>query len=40
VESYGYPQLTETVKRKILCENLLRLLGLDVRARRKFAEAA
>jgi uncharacterized protein len=30
VEGYGYPQLTEQAKRKILGENLLRLHGLDV----------
>jgi uncharacterized protein len=29
VEGYGYPQLTEQAKRKILGENLLRLHGLD-----------
>jgi hypothetical protein len=27
---YGYPQLTDQAKRKILGENLLRLHGLDV----------
>lgn len=27
---YGYPQLTDRAKRKILGENLLRLPGLDV----------
>ena len=27
---YGYPQLTEQAKRKILGENLLRLHGMDV----------
>lgn len=30
VDGYGYPQLTEQAKRKILGENLLRLHGLDV----------
>lgn len=30
VEGYGYPQLTDQAKRKILGENLLRLHGLDV----------
>jgi predicted TIM-barrel fold metal-dependent hydrolase len=30
VDGYGYPQLTEVAKRKILGENLLRLHGLDV----------
>jgi uncharacterized protein len=30
VEGYGYPQLTEQAKRKILGENLLRLHGMDV----------
>jgi hypothetical protein len=30
VEGYGYPQLTETAKRKILGENLLRLSGMNV----------
>lgn len=30
VDGYGYPQLTEGAKRKILGENLLRLHGLDV----------
>jgi hypothetical protein len=29
-DGYGYPQLTDTAKRKILGENLLRLHGLDV----------
>ena len=29
-ESYGYPQLTDQAKRKILGENLLRLHGMDV----------
>jgi hypothetical protein len=29
-DGYGYPQLTEQAKRKILGENLLRLHGLDV----------
>ena len=29
---YGYPQLTEQAKRKILGENLLRLHGMDVEA--------
>jgi hypothetical protein len=27
---YGYPQLTDQAKRKILGENLLRLHGLDL----------
>lgn len=40
VEGYGYPQLTETAKRKILGENLLRLHGMDVEdTRRKLAAA-
>ncbi|MDP8978200.1 MAG: amidohydrolase family protein [Actinomycetota bacterium] len=30
VDGYGYPQLTEQAKRKILGENLLRLHGMDV----------
>jgi predicted TIM-barrel fold metal-dependent hydrolase len=30
VEGYGYPQLTEQAKRKILGENLLRLHGMNV----------
>jgi uncharacterized protein len=30
VEGYGYPQLTEQAKRKILGENLLRLHGMEV----------
>jgi uncharacterized protein len=30
VEGYGYPQLTDTARRKILGENLLRLHGMDV----------
>jgi predicted TIM-barrel fold metal-dependent hydrolase len=33
-EGYGYPQLTEQAKRKILGENLLRLHGMDVEATR------
>lgn len=32
MEGYGYPQLTEQAKRKILGENLLRLHGMDVKA--------
>ena len=35
-DGYGYPQLTDQAKRKILGENLLRLHGMDaseVRAR-------
>jgi predicted TIM-barrel fold metal-dependent hydrolase len=40
VEGYGYPQLTEGAKRKILGENLLRLQGMDVEeTRRKLANA-
>ena len=40
VEGYGYPQLTEQAKRKILGENLLRLQGMDVEeTRRKLASA-
>jgi hypothetical protein len=36
-EGYGYPQLTDQAKRKILGENLLRLHGLDVeQARARF----
>jgi predicted TIM-barrel fold metal-dependent hydrolase len=31
-EGYGYPQLTDEAKRKILGENLLRLHGMDVEA--------
>jgi uncharacterized protein len=30
VDGYGYPQLTEQAKRKILGENLIRLHGMDV----------
>jgi uncharacterized protein len=33
-EGYGYPQLTDQAKRKILGENLLRLHGMDVDAAR------
>jgi uncharacterized protein len=41
VEGYGYPQLTETAKRKILGENLLRLSGMDVdETRTRLAGAA
>lgn len=41
VEGYGYPQLTETAKRKILGENLLQLHGMDVeQTRRRLAGAA
>ena len=41
VEGYGSPQLTETAKRKILGENLLRLSGMDVEeTRTKLAGAA
>jgi predicted TIM-barrel fold metal-dependent hydrolase len=40
VEGYGYPQLTEGAKRKILGENLLRLQGMDLEeTRRKLAIA-
>jgi predicted TIM-barrel fold metal-dependent hydrolase len=40
VEGYGYPQLTEQAKRKILGENLLRLSGMDVEeTRQKLAKA-
>ncbi|HSL00906.1 MAG TPA: amidohydrolase family protein [Rubrobacteraceae bacterium] len=35
VEGYGYPQLTEQAKRKILGENLLRLSGMDVEETRR-----
>ena len=34
VDGYGYPQLTDQAKRKILGENLLRLHGMDVDATR------
>jgi hypothetical protein len=41
VEGYGYPQLTEGAKRKILGENLLRLQGIDAEeTRRKLAGTA
>ena len=30
VDGYGYPQLTEQAKRKLLGENLARLHGMDV----------
>ena len=40
VEGYGYPQLTEQAKRKILGENLLRLHGMDVEATRARLRAA
>ena len=33
--SYGYPQLTEQAKRKILGKNLLRLQGMDVEETRQ-----
>jgi uncharacterized protein len=40
VEGYGYPQLTEQAKRKILGENLLRLSGMEVEeTRQKLAKA-
>ena len=40
MEGYGYPQLTEQAKRKILGENLLRLSGMDLEERRqKLAKA-
>ena len=38
-DGYGYPQLTEQAKRKILGENLLRLHGMDVDEARKAAGA-
>jgi predicted TIM-barrel fold metal-dependent hydrolase len=41
IEGYGYPQLTEQAKRKILGENLLRLSGMDVEeTRQKLANAS
>jgi hypothetical protein len=41
VEGYGYPQLAEQAKRKILGENLLRLSGMDVdEIRNRLARAA
>jgi predicted TIM-barrel fold metal-dependent hydrolase len=40
VEGYGYPQLTEQAKRKILGENLLRLHGLDVEETRAMLRGA
>ena len=40
VEGYGYPQLTEQAKRKILGENLLRLSGMDVDETRQRLKAA
>ena len=41
VEGYGYPQLTEQAKRKILGENLLRLSGMDVEeTRQRLANAS
>ena len=38
-DGYGYPQLTDQAKRKILGENLLRLHGMDVEATRAGAAA-
>ncbi|HEX6988916.1 MAG TPA: amidohydrolase family protein [Bacillota bacterium] len=35
VEGYGYPPLDETAKRKILGENLARLHGIDVEAKKR-----
>jgi len=35
VDGYGYPQLTDQAKRKILGDNLLRLHGMDVDATRE-----
>ena len=41
VDGYGYLPLTETAKRKIPGENLLRLSGMDLEeTRRKLIEAA
>lgn len=40
VEGYGYPQLTEQAKRKILGENLLPLQGMDVEETRRKLSAA
>ncbi len=34
VEDRGYPQLTEQAKRKILGENLARLHGVDIEAKK------
>jgi predicted TIM-barrel fold metal-dependent hydrolase len=39
VEGYGYPQLTDQAKRKILGENLLRLHGMDVEQAKEKAAA-
>jgi predicted TIM-barrel fold metal-dependent hydrolase len=39
-EGYGYPQLTDQAKRKILGENLLRLHGMDVEQARAGAAAS
>jgi hypothetical protein len=38
-EGYGYPQLTDQAKRKILGENLLRLHGIDLAEARTKASA-
>ena len=35
MEGYGYPQLTEQAKRKIVGEYLLRLSGMDVEETRQ-----
>jgi predicted TIM-barrel fold metal-dependent hydrolase len=35
VQGYGYPQLTPEIKRKILGENLARLHGMDVEAKKR-----
>jgi predicted TIM-barrel fold metal-dependent hydrolase len=35
VQGYGYPQLTPEIKRKILGENLARLHGMDIEAKKR-----
>ena len=39
IQGYGYPQLTPEIKKKILGENLARLHGIDVEAKKKEIES-
>ena len=35
MEGYGYPEVTAEIKRKILGENLARLIGVDIEAKKR-----
>jgi aminoglycoside phosphotransferase (APT) family kinase protein len=34
-DGYGYPQVTQEIKRKILGENLAKLHGIDIEAKKQ-----